>query len=237
VIELFLNTFFWFCFVSCCAGDLHTLFVLRLILCDMLLYFTLAVYIFSSAEICNARVSRISLPPSFTVQKLGFTTESNTNFGRVGRDGGGGGLVNGNQLIVFSDTETTNANDQIVGFTSNSAAYFDGNDPTSLTDFGQNGVPDLGIPWLANESAWKDANSAAQKRLIIWPESSISALPDGVSGVAVYPVSDLSSDGGSVLLYNTMVQYTPNSSGPQATRAVSQLFYVSLIPNLPRAIH
>lgn len=191
----------------------------------MLIFFILTTVFLSLAHICNGLVARASLPPSFTVQALGFTTESNSTFDRVSRDGGGGGLVNGNHLIVFSDTGTTN--DQLVGFTSNSVAFSNGNAPTSLTDFGQNGVPYLGVPFLANESAWTTANSAAGKRMIIWPGSSIAPMTDGVSGVAVYGVAELSSDGSAVALYNTMVRYTPNSSGPQATRAVPQLFYVS----------
>lgn len=193
----------------------------------MLLLYTLALFFFSSVQVCNALVARASLPPSFTVKELGLTTESNSTFDRVSRDGGGGGLVNGNHLIVFSDTGTTNSNDQLIGFTSNSVVFSNANDPTSLTDFGQNGVPYLGIPFLANESAWTTANSAAGKRMIIWPQSSIAPLTDGVSGVAVYNVAELSSDGSSVPLYNTMVRYTPNSSGPHATRAVPQMFYVS----------
>jgi hypothetical protein len=133
----------------------------------MLFSYTLALSFLLSADISHALVARASLPPSFVVQELGFTTESNSAINGVSRDGGGGGLVNDYQLIVFSDTGTTNSNGQMIGFTSNSVAFSNGKNPTSLTDFGQNGVPDLGIPFVSNESAWTTANGVAGKRMII----------------------------------------------------------------------
>ena len=191
----------------------------------MAILYTFSAFLLSVAAPCAALVARASLPPSFSVQGLGYTTESNSAFDRVSRDGGGGGLVNGDHLIVFSDTMTTNSDDQIIGFTSNSVAYSDANTPTSLTDFGSNGIPYLGIPFTANESAWTAATSGS--RMIIWPGSAIAPMPDGVSGVAVYNVAELASNGDATALYNTMVKYEPNGSGSQATRAVPQLFYVS----------
>ncbi len=190
----------------------------------MAILYTFSAFILSIAAPCAALVARASLPPSFSVQELGFSTEFISTFDGVSRDGGGGGLVNGEHLIVFSDTMTTNSDDQIIGFNSNSVAYLDANTPTSLTDFGSNGIPYLGIPFTANESAWTAANSGS--RMIIWPGSAIAPMPDGVSGVAVYNVAELASNGDATALYSTMVKYEPNSSGPQATRAVPQLFYV-----------
>ena len=199
----------------------------------MAIFYTLFALSFSVIAPCAALVARATLPFSFSVQELGFTTESDTTFNGVGRDGGGGGHINGFNLIVFSDTETLNSNNQVIDFKSNSVAYSNATTPTSLTDFGSNGVPDLGIPFLANESAWADANNQIGSRLAIWPGSSITPMPDGVSGVAVYNVTELSWNYIPTPLYNTMVKYTPNSSGPQAVRIVPQLFYVTRISPLP----
>ena len=48
-----------------------------------------------------------------------------------------------------------------------------GKHPTQLTDFGENGVPYLGVPWLANETALSEKLKKAgdDDRLVIWPTS------------------------------------------------------------------
>lgn len=69
----------------------------------------------------SALVARANLPPSFSVQEIGQTNDS--AYPSVYRDGGGGALINGHRLIVFSDTSTLNAAGGLVGFTSNSVAY------------------------------------------------------------------------------------------------------------------
>ena len=64
-----------------------------------------------------------SLPPSFVVEDIGTTND--TAFPNVYRDGGGGGLISGKNIIVFSDTSTTTGgpSDSLKYFTSNSIAY------------------------------------------------------------------------------------------------------------------
>ena len=71
----------------------------------------------------QALVARSKLPPSFTVQDLGIAND--TDFPSVYRDGGGGGRINGKNLIVYSDTSTTTGgyNASLRAFTSTSIAY------------------------------------------------------------------------------------------------------------------
>ena len=71
--------------------------------------------------LATAAPANDKLPPSFSVEMLGAVHEPKS-FSGVQRDGGGGGLVNGKHLIVFSDTSTIR-DDKLVGFTSNSVAY------------------------------------------------------------------------------------------------------------------
>ena len=59
-------------------------------------------------------VARAALPPKFTVTPIGQET---SNFGNVSRDGGGGGNINGKNILLFCDTITS------TGFVSNSATY------------------------------------------------------------------------------------------------------------------
>lgn len=46
---------------------------------------------------------------SIAVEILGNTTESNTTFKGISRDGGGGGTINGHNVILYSDTEVNGA--------------------------------------------------------------------------------------------------------------------------------
>ena len=64
-----------------------------------------------------------TLPPTFTIKEIGTTND--TAFPNVYRDGGGGGLINGENVIVFSDTSTTTGgpSGSLKYFTSNSIAY------------------------------------------------------------------------------------------------------------------
>ena len=75
------------------------------------------------ADYSSALFTNNILPPSFTVEEIG--TANDTAFPNVYRDGGGGGLVNGKNVIVFSDTSTTSGGPaaSLRYFTSNSIAY------------------------------------------------------------------------------------------------------------------
>lgn len=79
-------------------------------------------YLLASVHHLYAPAAQTNLPPTFSVHALGLTSEANKSFNGVQRDGGGGGLVNGKHLIVFSDTSTVK-NDEVIGFTTNSVAY------------------------------------------------------------------------------------------------------------------
>lgn len=82
----------------------------------------LSFYLLASVHHIFAPAAQSNLPPSFSVHTLGSTSESDKSFSGVQRDGGGGGLVNGKHLIVFSDTSTVK-NGHVTGFTTNSVAY------------------------------------------------------------------------------------------------------------------
>ena len=66
------------------------------------------------------RAASAALPPSFSVTYLGQAT---SNFPNVTRDGGGGGTVNGENLIIFDDTEVHNALGNLTHFVPNSIAF------------------------------------------------------------------------------------------------------------------
>jgi hypothetical protein len=66
-----------------------------------------------------------ALPPKYTVNELdGFANQS--SFPQVYRDNGGGGNINGVNLVVFSDTSVTpdgsGRNGELIHFVSNSVA-------------------------------------------------------------------------------------------------------------------
>lgn len=61
-----------------------------------------------------ALVARAALPPQFTVIPMGQET---SNFANIARDGGGGGNINGHNILLFCDTTSS------TGFVSNSATY------------------------------------------------------------------------------------------------------------------
>ena len=68
----------------------------------------------SLSGLSAALVARAALPPQFTVTPLGQQTSS---FGNVSRDGGGGGNINGKNILLFCDTLTA------TGFATNTATY------------------------------------------------------------------------------------------------------------------
>ena len=67
----------------------------------------------------SALVAPVIRAPVFAAKALGT---SSSNFAGVGRDGGGGGVVGGKNIAVFSDTMTTK-DGKMIGFFSNSAVY------------------------------------------------------------------------------------------------------------------
>ena len=69
---------------------------------------------FSLWRLSAALVARAALPPKFTVIPIGQET---SNFANIARDGGGGGNINGTNILLFCDTMSS------TGFVSNSATY------------------------------------------------------------------------------------------------------------------
>lgn len=89
-----------------------------------------------------------------------------TGFPHVGRDGGGGGVLNGKNIIVYSDTTTTNAKGGMANFSSNSYAFVPNpKDPLKLQDFGTAEKPEVPVevvPWHGTETCQNN---------FIWPNS------------------------------------------------------------------
>ena len=117
----------------------------------------------------SALVARAAVrAPTFTVST--YAGEA-TGFPYVGRDGGGGGTLNGKNVIIYSDTTTTNAAGAFVNFSSNSYAFVpDPKDPLKLQDFGSSQKPEVPteiVPWYGTETCQKN---------FIWPNSMCTAL-------------------------------------------------------------
>ncbi|MCJ1413770.1 hypothetical protein MMC32_000095 [Xylographa parallela] len=167
-------------------------------------------------------VAQNTLPPIFSVAFSG--NGSDPAFPHVYRDGGVSGKVSGKNLMVFCDTTTTTGNISapMIGFTSNSIAYYLGSDPTpQFQDFGKNEVPNLAVPWLESESNYTAENFDKNgNRVVIWPGSSITAFRDGNTGIAVWGVAIWGPAGKS--LYNTLVTITVNETGPHIERTVPE---------------
>lgn len=121
-----------------------------------------ALFLFSSGS--SALVAKRALrAPTFTVST--YAGEA-TGFPYVGRDGGGGGSLNGKNVIIYSDTTTSNAAGGFVNFSSNSYALVPNPaEPLSLQDFGSAEKPEVPaeiVPWYGIETCNKN---------FIWPNS------------------------------------------------------------------
>ena len=101
--------------------------------------------------------------PTFTVSTYAGDA---TGFPYVGRDGGGGGSLDGKNVIVYSDTTTTDAAGKLVNFSSNSYAFVPNpKDPLKLQDFGSMEKPQIPmevVPWYGTETVTDN---------YIWPNS------------------------------------------------------------------
>ena len=164
---------------------------------------------------------------STTVTQLGFTT---SNYPAIYRDGGGGGTVNGLNLMWFSDgifTDGTAPKDNLSNwrnFTSNSIAVsgYLGAPIQTLTDYGnvQKG-PRQQIPYYYN-------NGETDQKTGIWPNQNLVTLCDGGCAVS-FPlvVNRTAANAGSldINLYNTPVKVDVGAFGPTVTRPTRALFY------------
>ena len=117
-----------------------------------------------SSHCASALVARAVIrAPTFTVSTYAGDA---TGFPYVGRDGGGGGVISGKNVIVYSDTTTTNAAKGFVNFSSNSYAFVPNpKEPLKLQDFGSAEKPEVPmevVPWHGTENI---------KDNYIWPNS------------------------------------------------------------------
>ena len=131
----------------------------------------------------NALVAQeASSATSASTLSVSYTTYSAlaSDYPGVSRNGGGGGNIGGQTLMVFSDTQTKRTG--LWRMTSNSYAYTTNPDePTEEQDFGSDEVPAQAIPWDEGECAteiveehpeWCSAsNTSAHDGYWIWPNS------------------------------------------------------------------
>ncbi|KAK0712567.1 hypothetical protein B0T26DRAFT_856723 [Lasiosphaeria miniovina] len=171
------------------------------------------------------RPRAVAVPPP-SVEFLGRTT---SNFPNVFRDGGGGGRINGLNMMIFSDGIYTKdgrppAEDfsNWANFSSNSIAVSDwhGEGVTKLSDFG---TPDKGpnqmVPFFyaGGEDDYKTG---------IWPNQGIATLCGGICGVSFPEVVDRQHPGNGLasLLYNTAIKISLTGYEPVVERPTQALF-------------
>lgn len=97
-------------------------------------------------------------PLTFTVENLGKSVLK-PGFVEIGRDGGGGGSVNGKHIVLFSDTLVRGW-----GPITNTICYSSRHDPVKLEDFGRDGVPVQGVPYIPEGTSSIDCNGSATDR-------------------------------------------------------------------------
>ncbi|KAK3331505.1 hypothetical protein B0H66DRAFT_98761 [Apodospora peruviana] len=159
-----------------------------------------------------------------SVVSLGFLT---SNYPNIYRDGGGGGQVNGLNLIMFSDGMYTSGgvpnDNNLRNFTSNSIAVsgYQGAPIQAMTDFGTaDKGPKQQIPYFYN-------NGENDLATGIWPNQNLVTLCDGHCAVSFPEViaRDPNHDGMSIAsLYNTAVKIEVGAYGPVVTRPTMALF-------------
>jgi hypothetical protein len=177
---------------------------------------------------CKAHLhEQRELPQVPRVEAIGTTI---SNFPNIYRDGGGGGKINGLNLMIFSDGIYTSGglpgsdNSNWVNFTSNSiaASNYDGGGPQSLSDFGTiSKGPKQQIPYYYNDGEDDFVTG-------IWPNQGITTLCDGLCGVSFPEVVNRTAIAAGLdsagRLYNTPVQISLTAYGPVVTRPKQKLF-------------
>jgi hypothetical protein len=167
-----------------------------------------------------------------------------TDTPHLSRDGGKGGLLNGENLFIFCDTgsystTTDNTNGNFLAFVCSSVATDIGmnalyGNPIVLQD-GIGGWSDnVGrmrgfVPLTAGEQGYNLAMQGQGQRYAIWPESSIIPL-QGATALQYAPIvydNVDESTGATTFTYTgaTLLTITAgNSAGPSATRTVERIF-------------
>jgi hypothetical protein len=188
----------------------------------------------------SAKVTPLTnVPPALSgVANLGYATNDAFN-PYIYRDGGGGGLINGHQLISFSDSFTTTGsiNSTLTSFVHNTfgiLGYLNEADPTQVFDFGGLPNPKTGLRHFKGTLSASLANetNVPHSIIAIWPNSNMIELQNGKQGLAVYSIYNASHN--SDVFYNTMITLdvpddiasVPEGQTLNASRIVPRLFYV-----------
>ncbi|KAK4693144.1 hypothetical protein P7C71_g4203, partial [Lecanoromycetidae sp. Uapishka_2] len=177
-----------------------------------------------STSAAVVRRSTTIAEPSFTVTNLGLAYDSKAP--SMGRDGGGGNVLNNQNWAVFSDTELT---DPFQWGGSNSFGQSSSDDPTVWTDVLQsNGAPVPAIPWAEGEDPSKS---------FIWPSTSFATRTrDSTTGWGVYTFGNRTSNGDGISLYETLCRVTSNATtvGLNFERVIPKFMFEGEQPSFGR---
>ena len=167
-----------------------------------------------------------------------------TNTPHLSRDGGRGGMVNGEHLFIFCDTgsySTTSAtsNGQFLGFVSSSVAVDVGMNALSGKAIHlQDGIGEWSdgagrmrgfAPLTEGEVAYNQVMQGHGQRYAVWPESDIIPL-DATSGIVYAPIvydNVNMQTKAAVFTYTGMTLLTITAGGkggPTAQRSVGKIF-------------
>ena len=188
------------------------------------------------------------LSPQTGVLQVNISTQSHlgtlTNTPHLSRDGGRGGMVNGEHLFIFCDTgsyttTTSKSNGDFLGFVSSSVAIDVGmkglnGGALSLQDgigeWSDNAGRMRGFaPLTDGEWAYNQAMQGQGQRYAVWPESDIIPL-DATSGIIYAPIvydNVNEATKAAVFTYTgtTLLTITAGGKGgPVAERTVAKMF-------------
>ena len=188
------------------------------------------------------------MAPNTGVLDVNITTQSFlrplSGTPHLSRDGGRGGMVNGQHLFIFCDTgsyttTTAASNGNFLGFVSSSCAVDTGmnglnGQPLNLQDGIGEWSDDTGrqrgfAPLTEGELAYNLAKQGNGQRYAVWPESSIIPL-DASSGLLYAPIvydNVNRATKATVFTYTgaTLLTVTAgNKGGPSAERTVDKIF-------------
>lgn len=165
-------------------------------------------------------------------------------------DGGGGGVLNGHNVAIFSDTTTKNGTDSYAkmvagGFVSNSVYYIpDTSNPLAMEGFKtDDNLPALAVPWFPDECVpdvycgwwmWPNSTSNTNTRQIVGPLT-LTSFPGGFAtqnnlatdtvGYGMYDTGKRPYD----WQYKTLAKLEANDEGLTVTRPVQAYITSSFI--------
>lgn len=142
------------------------------------------------------------------------------------RDGGGGAIINGLNIVWYSDGIWTKGGaptaglDNWLNFSSNSitVSSYQGAGINNMFDFGTTDKgPNQQVPFFYESGEGDNSHG-------IWPNQNLVTLCGGGCAVGFPEVVDRRTEDGASLLYNTAVRIEFNAYGPVVTRPVKALF-------------